>query len=172
MRRSTKRRVPALQICPELLKTAMAAPGTAAARSASAKTTSGDFPPSSSDTRLRLPAEARMISWPVRCEPVKATLSTSGWAARAAPAVSPYPGTMLTTPSGTIGLQEEFPKAQRRQRGFFGWLEHHRTSGGQGWSHFPHGCTQWAVPWDDGADDPHRLFERVRDILARQGVLD
>jgi hypothetical protein len=32
---------------------------------------------------------------------VKATLSTSGWAASAAPAVSPNPVTTFTTPSGT-----------------------------------------------------------------------
>ena len=42
-----------------------------------------------------------MIDWPVRCEPVNATLSTSGCAASAAPAVSPKPGTTLTTPGGT-----------------------------------------------------------------------
>jgi hypothetical protein len=34
-------------------------------------------------------------------EPVKATLSTSICPASAAPAVSPNPGTTLTTPSGT-----------------------------------------------------------------------
>src|SRR5215469_13499339 len=50
MRRSTNSRVPALQICPELANTAMPAPGTAVSRSASAKTMSGDLPPSSSDT--------------------------------------------------------------------------------------------------------------------------
>src|SRR5580693_1220688 len=94
-------RVPALQICPELLNTAIAAPGTAASISASANTTSGDLPPSSSCRRLRLPAEALTISCPVKCEPVNATLSTSGCAASAAPAVSPYPGTTFTTPGGT-----------------------------------------------------------------------
>src|ERR1700685_2933136 len=62
---------------------------------------SGDLPPSSNDTRFRLPADARMIDWPVRCEPVNATLSTSGCEASAAPAVSPKPGTTFTTPGGT-----------------------------------------------------------------------
>ena len=33
-------------------------------------------------------------------DPVKATLSTSVWFAMAAPAVGPYPGTMLITPGG------------------------------------------------------------------------
>ena len=41
------------------------------------------------------------MSLPTSVEPVKATLSTSGCSAKAAPAVSPYPVTMLTTPSGT-----------------------------------------------------------------------
>src|SRR5882757_9884844 len=35
------------------------------------------------------------------CEPVNATLSTPGCEARAAPAVSPKPGTTFTTPGGT-----------------------------------------------------------------------
>ncbi len=71
-------RVPALQIWPELANTAMPEPGTAWSRSASANTMSGDLPPSSNDTRFKFPAEARMIDWPVRCDPVNATLSTSG----------------------------------------------------------------------------------------------
>src|ERR1700685_4246459 len=62
---------------------------------------SGDLPPSSNDTRFRLPADARMIDWPVTCDPVNATLSTSGCDASAAPAVSPKPGTTFTTPGGT-----------------------------------------------------------------------
>jgi len=60
----------------------------------------GDLPPSSSETRFRLPAAALTISLPTSVEPVKATLSTSGCSARAAPAVSPKPVTMFTTPSG------------------------------------------------------------------------
>lgn len=33
-------------------------------------------------------------------DPVKATLSTSGWWVSAAPAVGPYPGITFTTPGG------------------------------------------------------------------------
>src|SRR5215475_4068116 len=69
-------------------------------------------------------------------------------------------------------LQEEFPKAQGRQRGFFRRLEHHRTSGCQGWSHFPNGGTQWTVQWDDGTDNPHGFLEGVRYIVARQRVFN
>ena len=61
----------------------------------------GLLPPSSKVSFFRFPAAAWMISRPTSVEPVKATLSTSSWAARAAPAVSPKPVTTLTTPSGT-----------------------------------------------------------------------
>ena len=42
--------------------------------SASAKTTLGDFPPSSSDTRLSDPAASRMMPLPTSVEPVKRDL--------------------------------------------------------------------------------------------------
>ena len=62
----------------------------------------GLLPPSSKVSFFRLLApEAATISLPTSVEPVKATLSTSPCAASAAPAVSPYPGTTFTTPSGT-----------------------------------------------------------------------
>ena len=64
----------------------------------------GDLPPSSSDTFFKLPAAACTISLPTSVEPVNATLSTSGCAASAAPAVSPKPVMMLTTPGGNTCL--------------------------------------------------------------------
>ncbi len=45
------------------------------------------------------PATTLAIARPTSVEPVKATLSTSGWATSARP-VSPAPVTMLTTPAG------------------------------------------------------------------------
>ena len=60
----------------------------------------GDLPPSSSETRLRLPVAARTMCLPTSVEPVNAILSTPSCAASAAPAVSPNPGTTLTTPAG------------------------------------------------------------------------
>src|SRR5215469_955466 len=97
----TYRREPAQQHWPWLKKMALAAPGIAAFRSASGKMILGDLPPSSRVIFFRLLApEALTISLPTSVEPVNATLSTSGWAAMAAPAVSPKPGTILTTPAG------------------------------------------------------------------------
>ena len=61
----------------------------------------GLLPPSSSDTRLSVPAASRWMSLPTAVEPVKAILSTSGCATSAAPAVSPKPGTTFSTPAGS-----------------------------------------------------------------------
>src|SRR5882762_5821018 len=169
---STNNRVPALQICPELANTAIAAPGTAASRSASANTMSGDLPPSSSDTRLRLPADALTIDCPVTCEPVKATLSTPGCEASAAPAVSPYPGTTLTTPGRNASFHRQLAKPQRRQRRFFRGLKDHRATGSDGGTDLPDAGTKRAVPWNDGADDADGFLQRVGENIAGQRILD
>jgi len=89
-------------------------------RSADSKTRYGDFPPSSKDTynvisydeKVERPvqftffkllfAAASMILRPVIVDPVNATLSTSGCAARAAPPTGPWEGTVLMTPGGNL----------------------------------------------------------------------
>ena len=78
--------------------------------SASANTTFGDLPPSSSVTFFRLPVAAPMMRLPTAVEPVKAILSTSGCAARASPAIGPGPGTTLTTPSGKPASMTSSPR--------------------------------------------------------------
>ena len=93
-------REPAVQHWPILKKIALAVPRIATSMSASGNTIAGDFPPSSSDTFFKLPAAACTISLPTSVDPVNATLSTSGCAANAAPAVSPKPVTMFTTLGG------------------------------------------------------------------------
>src|SRR5271163_712834 len=83
------------------MKTPKSAPSMAASKSASAKKMLGDLPPNSSVTRLSVSAADFMMILPTAADPVNATLSTSGWATIAAPAVSPNPVTTLTTPAGT-----------------------------------------------------------------------
>ena len=68
---------------------------------ASGNTSAALLPPSSSDTRLSVPADASTIRRPTARLPVKLILSTSGWVIRASPVGSPGPVTRLTTPSGT-----------------------------------------------------------------------
>src|SRR2546429_2221496 len=60
----------------------------------------GDFPPSSRVTRLSESAALFTMTFPTAALPVKAILSTLGCATMEAPAVSPKPFTMLTTPGG------------------------------------------------------------------------
>ena len=71
-----------------------------ASRFASPRTICGDLPPSSSVTFLKSRAACTAISRPTSGLPVKLSLSTPGWRTSAAPAVSPRPGTTLTTPAG------------------------------------------------------------------------
>ncbi len=75
-------------------------PPTAWSTFASAKTTFGDLPPSSSEIFFRLPEAACMIVLPTAVEPVNATLSTFGDAASSAPTTAPAPVTTLITPAG------------------------------------------------------------------------
>src|SRR6266436_5429033 len=82
------------------MNTPNSAPSTAASQSASAKNTLGDFPPSSSVTRFNVSAALFTITFPTAALPVNAILSTPGCATSAAPAVSPSPFTILTTPGG------------------------------------------------------------------------
>jgi hypothetical protein len=56
---------------------------TASSRSASAMTMAGAFPPSSSETFVTLSAAACMIATPPSTLPVKLTMPTAGWLARA-----------------------------------------------------------------------------------------
>src|SRR5579863_635438 len=93
-------RLPAEQTSPWLIKTPNSAPSTAASQSASAKKMLGDLPPSSSVTRFNVSAALFTIIFPTAALPVNATLSTPGCATSAAPAVSPNPLMMLTTPGG------------------------------------------------------------------------
>src|SRR5208282_4981644 len=82
------------------MNTPKRAPSTEASQSASAKNILGDLPPSSSVTRLSVSAALLTIILPTAALPVKAILSTPGCATSAAPAVSPKPLTILTTPGG------------------------------------------------------------------------
>ena len=98
--RSTKMRERAQQSWPALPNTAEGAAAAAFSRSASAKITLADFPPSSSVTRLTVLAAPSMTRLPTSVEPVKPILATSGWAIKRSPTTEPGPTTTLSTPSG------------------------------------------------------------------------
>ena len=89
-----------MQVWPVAAKTPATRPFAAALRSASAKTTCGDLPPSSRVTLLRFSAAACATARPVAVDPVNATLSTPLCAASAAPVSRDRPVTTFTTPGG------------------------------------------------------------------------
>src|SRR5580765_6417757 len=82
------------------MNTPKSAPSMDASQSASVKKMLGDLPPSSRVTRLSVSAADLTMILPTAALPVNAILSTAGCATSAAPAVSPKPLTMLTTPGG------------------------------------------------------------------------
>ena len=59
-----------------------------------------DLPPNSSATRLTESAANSATRLPARVEPVKLTMSTSGWLANTSPTTGPKPFTRLNTPAG------------------------------------------------------------------------
>ena len=130
-------------------------------RSASGNTITGDLPPSSSDTFLRLPAAAWMISRPTSPDPVNAILSTSPCAASAAPAVSPKPGTILTTPSGKPASWISCAEPQRRERRLLRRLEHDGAAGRERRRELPGRHHQRRVPRNDLPDHADRLAQRI-----------
>lgn len=93
------------QTWPLWMKAALRAWSTAVSKSssvaqASAKTTFGFLPPSSSATFLTEAAAAWATLVPLTRPPVKETRSTSSWVPKRAPTVWPGPVTRLATPSG------------------------------------------------------------------------
>ena len=86
-----------------------------ASTSASAKTMFADLPPSSSVTRLIVPAAAaRRSTRPTSVEPVKAILPTSGCSTSRCPQVRPGPGDDVHDALGHAGLERELARSAAR----------------------------------------------------------
>ena len=107
---------------------------------------------------------------PTSVEPVKATLSTSGWRTSRSPAVSPMPVTMLTTPAGNAGLGDQVGEAQRGQRRLLGGLEHERAAGGERRRDLLHRHHQREVPRHDLGADADRLAPDISVERCRSGT--
>ena len=99
--RSTRMRDAAEQVWPAFWMPALTRKGSAASRSASAKTICGLLPPSSSVTGTVCFAAAAWIIEPTLTEPVKDRCCTPACADSAAPASSPSPGTTFSAPAGS-----------------------------------------------------------------------
>ena len=141
----------AQQSCPALPKTATGADAAAFSRSASAKTTFADLPPSSRVTRLMVPAAPAMIPFPTSVEPVKATLATSGCSTSRFPTLLPGPTTTLTTPSGMPASTRYTLELEGTQRRELGRLEDECVARREGRGHLPARYGEREVPGDDEA---------------------
>ena len=126
----------------------------------------GSCRPARTCVRLSVSAAAFWMILAVSTWPVKAILSTSGWATRAAPVVSPMPLTTLITPAGKPASRAS--SAIRRavsgvcSAGFM----HDGVAAGQGRAPLPGQHQQREVPGDDLADHADRLPQRVRQEAA------
>ena len=81
----------ALQLCPLFIIITDTPAATLLAKSSSSSTMFGLLPPSSWVTRFTVGAALRATSTPARVEPVKETMSMSGWLDSAAPTPGPSP---------------------------------------------------------------------------------
>ena len=95
------------QSWPALPKTPAGAARPAASMSASAKTTFADLPPSSSVTRLIVPAAPSAMPRPTSVEPVKAILATSGCSTRRLPQTEPGPDDDVQDALGQAGVERD-----------------------------------------------------------------
>ena len=165
--RCTSIRVQAVQVWPALRNALPTPTLTALARSASARITLADLPPSSRVTRAIRSAASWLIAAPVAVEPVNETRSTSGWAARAAPATGSGAGDQVDHAGRQAGLVDGVEEQVGGQRGELGRFEDHRAAGGERGGDLGDDLVQRVVPRRDRADDAGGLADdqRVADRL-------
>ena len=164
----TKTRAPAMQHWPWLKNTAPCVPASAASRSASPKTMLGDFPPSSSDTRLRFPFAASTIFWPVVCSPVNVILSTSGVRGERRTRRLAEARDHVDDPRRKADLGDQLGEAKGGERRLLGGLEDDRVPGRERRAELVAAHEEREVPGDDRADDADRLAPHVR-VEAAEG---
>ena len=88
--------------------------------SASGKTISGAWPPSSRLSRLTPSAERRISSLPTSVEPVKLILRTAGCSKKASAIGRAGPITRLATPGGHAGVGQALEHLDQGQRRLLG----------------------------------------------------
>ena len=141
-------------------------PSMAWSNGASSNTMLAALPPSSRVSALPDPAMARPISLPTAVEPVKATLSTSGWDTRARP-ISPGPVMMFTTPGGKSAWRQTSANSSADRGVADGGLQHHGVPRSERRRDLPGEHQQREVPGNDLGRDAQRLR-----VTIGKGVLE
>ena len=126
-----------------------------------------DLPPSSRATRLTVPAATSATRLPARVEPVKQTMSTSGWAAIASPTTGTGAGHQVEHAGGQADLVDDLGEDERVERRHLARLEHDGAAGGERGADLADDLVERVVPRRDRADDADRLLddEGVADLL-------
>ena len=167
---STISRAPAEQTWPECRNTAVRAKSTAVSKSASAKTTLGFLPPSSSATFFTVAAAVAMIRLPVSSPPVKETMSTRGSSESGAPDLGSGAQDEVGGAGREPGLLQCPHQQDRGGGGELAGLEDDRVAGEEGRGDLPTGLQQRVVPGSDEPADPDRLVDDPADGVVAAGV--
>ena len=130
--RSTSRRLPAEQVWPAFCTMALTSTGSAASRSASAKTICGPLPPSSSVTgQCRSARRPRRPTRRSRGDPVNETMLDAGMRGERRARLAAEAGDDVERAVGQADLRGELGDAQQRQAGVLRRLHHARVAGGE-----------------------------------------
>ena len=157
----------ATQVWPALKALPATTARAARSRSASANTSTGHFPPSSSVSGVRLSAAARMTSRPRAEEPVKRRWS-KGWRAKAA-ATSGPPSTVRAT-SGPRAASSQRRQLVGRPRRHLGGLQRDAVAGGERADEGREAELDRVVPGREDADDAERLRHEPRPARPERQV--
>ena len=120
-----------------------------------------------------VPAESSRMRRPVAVSPVKATLSTPGWAASASPTSLPGPVRTLTTPSGTPASRQISPRITAVIGVALAGLRMRVLPAARAGASFQAAISKREIPGHDLGADADRLAQGVveqgtvhRDLLA------
>ena len=161
---STTSRAPAEHTWPECRKIPVRTLSTAVSWSASAKSTNGFLPPSSSATFLTVAAALAMRTLPVARPPVKLDHVDARIGRQRSPGRRPGAQDEVRDAVGHARLGQQLHQDDRRVRGELARLEDERAAGTERRRHLPRRLEQRVVPGRDQPADPDRL---VDDLAAR-----
>jgi hypothetical protein len=123
----------AVQVSAEWRIFATIAPSTAASRSASSKTMNGALPPSSMTVLRTRSAQRCSRIRPTSVDPVNDSMRVGRWATQASnQSEELVVGMMLTSPSGSAGLEQQLADPQRGEGGLRRRLDDHGVAGRRG----------------------------------------
>ena len=156
----------AQQSWPALSKTAYGAAAAAFSRSASAKTTFADLPPSSSVTRLIVAAAPCMTRAADLGRAGEADLRDVGMLDEPLADDRALADDDVDDALGDAGLERQLGEPERRERRQLGGLEHDRVAAGERRAELPRRDVEREVPGHDQPDDAERLAERQVDAAG------